>query len=98
MSVNAITAVDFLPPQDGIGPASAGAPSGFAAWLDKELSHVNSQIVNADTQVRQLAAGETDNLHQVMVSLEEAKLSFQLALQVRNRLLEAYQDILRMQV
>jgi flagellar hook-basal body complex protein FliE len=48
--------------------------------------------------VARLAAGDTDNLHQVMIALEEAKLSFQLMVQVRNKLLESYQDILRMQI
>jgi flagellar hook-basal body complex protein FliE len=99
MSVEAINAVEFLAPAQPIKFDGDSAPAGgFAAWLDKELSNVNSQIVNADSQVRKLAAGEVDNLHQVMISMEEAKMSFQLALQVRNRLLEAYQEVLRMQV
>ena len=42
--------------------------------------------------------GETDNLHQVMMALDKAKVSFQLMVQVRNKLLEAYQDVLRMQI
>jgi flagellar hook-basal body complex protein FliE len=49
-------------------------------------------------EVRQLAAGEPVSLHEVMIHLEEAKLSFQLLAQVRNRLLEAYQDVMRTQV
>jgi flagellar hook-basal body complex protein FliE len=104
MSVEAINAIEFLAPAQPIkfdgDTASAGgaAGGGFAAWLDKELGNVNNQIVNADNQVRKLAAGEVDNLHQVMISMEEAKMTFQLALQVRNRLLEAYQDVLRMQI
>ena len=54
--------------------------------------------MQSDRMLQRLAAGEVDNLHQVMVSLEEARLSFQLLVQVRNRLLEAYQDVLKMQV
>ncbi len=49
-------------------------------------------------QMRNLVAGDVENLHQVMMSLEKAKLSFELVVQVRNRLLEAYQDVMRMQV
>ncbi|TMG74310.1 MAG: flagellar hook-basal body complex protein FliE [Betaproteobacteria bacterium] len=52
----------------------------------------------ADDAVRRLAVGEPVNLHQVMVQLERAKLQFELVLQVRNKLLEAYQDLLRMQI
>jgi flagellar hook-basal body complex protein FliE len=100
MNVEAINdGLEFLPPSNGIKFDAAAAPSNsFAAWLDKGLSNVNEQIISSDTQLRQLAAGEVDNLHQVMISMEQAKLSFQLALQVRNRVLEAYQEVLRMQI
>jgi flagellar hook-basal body complex protein FliE len=45
-----------------------------------------------------LASGKVDNLHDVMIRLEESRVSFQLMMQVRARLLEAYQDIMKMQV
>lgn len=103
MSTNAIDTINFLAPSKEIALGSeltsaASTSSSFSSWMDKELGNVNTQLVNADTQLRKLAAGETDNLHQVMVSLEEAKLTFQLAMQVRNHMMEAYQDILRMQI
>ena len=44
------------------------------------------------------AAGEVASLHEVMIHMEETKLSFQLLAQVRNRLLDAYQEVMRMQV
>lgn len=98
MSVAALNAIEFLAPAQPI-KFDAQAPAGdFAAWLDQGLAQLNQQIVSADVQVRKLAAGEVDNLHQVMLSMEEAKMTFQLALQVRNRLLEAYQEVLRMQI
>ena len=62
------------------------------------IGETNRQLIDADRQVTRLALGETDNLHQVMISLEQAKLSFQMMVQVRNKLLEAYQDVLRMQI
>jgi flagellar hook-basal body complex protein FliE len=49
-------------------------------------------------QVRQLAVGENTNLHQVMISLEKAHLSLELVVQVRNKVLEAYQNMMQMQV
>lgn len=75
----------------------AGAAD-FAQWLQRSFAETNTRLIAADQQVQRLATGETDNLHQVMIALEEAKLSLQLMVQVRNKLLEAYQDILRMQV
>ena len=70
----------------------------FAAWMDKQFAELNQDIKSADQLVRDLAVGENNNLHQVMLQLEKTKISFQLALQVRNRLLEGYQEIMRMQV
>jgi flagellar hook-basal body complex protein FliE len=94
--------VEFLPPISGLAPdtlrTAAASSSDFSAWLEREIDGVNRQILDAERQVRELAAGDAANLHQVMIALEEARLSFQLMLQTRNHLLEAYQDILRMQV
>lgn len=86
-----------LPPLGGAG-RTRDAATDFAAWLQKGLAEANQQLVDADQQLAGLALGETDNLHQVMIALEQAKLSFQLMVQVRNKLLESYQDILRMQI
>jgi flagellar hook-basal body complex protein FliE len=73
-------------------------PGDFSAWLSKQIENVNQQIVAADGAVQKLAVGEATNLHQVMTQLEQAKLSFEMVVQVRNKLLEAYQDVMRMQI
>lgn len=98
-----IDPVGFLPAvqEIALGPlqeTDAAPSTGFAGWMAKEMGAANDKIVRSDQLLQRLAMGEVDNLHQVMLSLEEAKLSFQLLVQVRNKLLEAYQDILRMQV
>jgi flagellar hook-basal body complex protein FliE len=81
-------------------PARTSDPASgdFTAWLGHQVKEVNSQIVKADDSVRRLALGEADSLHHVMINLEKAKLSFELVMQVRNKMLDAYQDIMRMQV
>lgn len=76
----------------------AAASGGFGAWFAQEVGQVNAALATADGDMRALAAGQADNLHQVMIHLEEAKLSFQLLAQVRNHVLEAYQEIMRTQV
>jgi len=99
MSIDAVsflapTALPMLNPLD-----NTAAPSGqFATWFTQQLSDVNTQLIHADHGVQQLAAGDASNLHQVMINLEEAKLSMQLVMQVRNHLLDAYHDLLQMQV
>jgi flagellar hook-basal body complex protein FliE len=70
----------------------------FSAWFSREIGAVNDQIQTSESLVQQLAVGETENIHQVMIALEKAKLQFELVVQVRNRLLEGYQEIMRMQV
>lgn len=79
--------------------ASANAPAqSFAAMLAKGVEDVNAAMLRADAMVAQAAVDGGLPPHQVMLALEEARLSFHLALQVRNRLLEGYQELLRMQV
>jgi flagellar hook-basal body complex protein FliE len=96
-----ITPIDpaLVAPADLAPLAPTGAPAqNFSAWLDQQLRTTNADIVSADDAVRRLAVGEPVNLHQVMVQLERAKLQFELLLQVRNKLVDAYQDLLRMQI
>lgn len=95
----AVDPVAFLPPVRELqADAAPAAAADFGPWLARSLGRVNQDLVHADQAVQGLAAGETENLHQVMIALEEARLSLQLVAQVRNRLLEAYQEVLRMQV
>lgn len=82
-------------------PATAGvsAPSaGFSDFVTQGLARVEQGLQASQGDLRALAAGDVTNLHQVMVRLEESRMSMQLLLQVRNRLLESYQEVMRMQV
>lgn len=101
MDIAAIQAIGVAPsPLVRIEQASAAAApkSSFVDWLDEQVKTVGHEIQSADREVQKLALGETENLHQVMLSLERARISMDLLVQVRNRLLDAYQDVLRMQV
>ena len=79
----------------------AGAPaadSSFAGLLGNLVQEVNtSQQVSAQA-LRDLQSGQNVSLHQTMISMEEASVSFQLMIEVRNKLLESYQELMRMQV
>jgi flagellar hook-basal body complex protein FliE len=78
--------------------AAGSAPVAFTDMVTQGLQQVNTQINASQTALQSLALGDAQNLHQVMIGLEESRLSFQLFMQVRNRMLEAYQDIMKMQV
>jgi flagellar hook-basal body complex protein FliE len=70
----------------------------FSSLLGKMVSEVNAQQQISAQSVNALQSGQNVPLHQAVISMEEASVSFQLMVEVRNRLLESYQEIMRMQV
>jgi len=100
MSIDAIAAAgsavtSFVEPP--VARAATTSQPDFARWMTEQVSEVNAQIETAEQSLAKLAVGE-GNLHQVMLDLEKARTVFQLTLQVRNKLLEGYQDLMRMQI
>ena len=83
-----------LQPLNG-GPQGTGS---FGALVTQGLQQVNEQLLQTQGDLQALAVGDVQNLHQVMVRMEESRIAFQLMMQVRNRLLEAYQDVMKMQI
>ncbi len=96
--IAAIGAVD--PVASAAASASAATPGTQRPFdlLAQTVGEVNDKVVAADSQVRALALGQTDHLHDVMLSLEDARVSMGLMVQVRNRVVDAYQDLMRMQI
>ena len=82
-------------PADSSG--KAGGPS-FADSMKELFYSVNDKAGVADTKVVDVITGKNDDLHNAMIALEEANISFQLMLEVRNKMLEAYQEINRMNI
>jgi flagellar hook-basal body complex protein FliE len=81
------------------GTAAAGnAAGGFGQALTDAISSLSDSQNAADDASVRMAAGDPIDLHEVMLARETASLQFQLAVQVRNKLVEAYQDVMRMQV
>lgn len=83
-----------------VDPVGRAVPDGggFAQWLDRAVGSVDSEVAASNQAVQNLALGQADSLHGVMLALENARESVALMVQVRNRLVEAYQDLLRMQI
>ena len=69
----------------------------FLETLKSFYDHVDMQIKEADQKTAEFAVGKQHDLHEIMIATEKAKLSFRLLLQIRNKFLEAYQEIMRMQ-
>lgn len=88
---------------DGFLPRPRGAEEGserpsFGDTLRSAVGQVDEAQKAADSQIEAFVAGEQENVHEVMIAMNEAKLSFQLMTEVRNRMLETYQELMRMQV
>lgn len=79
-----------------VGPRTAG-PS-FGQWLLNGVDQVNHKLIDADAMAAQFALDDAIAPHQVTFALEQARLSLELAMQVRARLVEAYQELSRMQL
>ncbi len=84
-------------------PAAAGAPvpqagASFADFLNNALQQVNSLQKDADTATAGLVTGQVQDMHTAMVALEKATLAMSMTVEVRNKVLDAYQAIMNMQM
>ena len=101
MRVEAVEAIGFTDPASTalLSPMqSPSAAPNFGEWMAGKVLEADGATRSAEGAVRDLALGRSENLHNVMLELEQARLSVEVVVQVRNRLLEAYQEIMRMQV
>lgn len=89
-----------LLPEVGQLPKStaAGSRAEFSNYLKEAVGEVNQLQQVADKAIQQLVADGKGDLQDTMVALEKADVSFRFMMQVRNKVLEAYQEIIRMQV
>jgi len=102
--------VTQFPHVAGLGPEGLGSATksikssedekgGFAAALKSSIAEVNKMQQKADAAVTALATGDNKvSMHETMIAMEQADVSFRMMMQVRNKIVEAYQEILRMQV
>jgi flagellar hook-basal body complex protein FliE len=70
----------------------------FGDMIRDAINSVDRASKTADKQVEDVVSGKSENIHEVMISLQKAQLSFQLMLEVRNKAIEAYQELSRMQI
>lgn len=70
----------------------------FADTLNQAISNVNELQVQSDHKVQELATGKTDDIASVMITAEKADIALRAMVQVRNKIIDAYQEIMKMQV
>lgn len=72
------------------------AKEDFNALLGRTLGVVDAAQKQADEGVQAFVAGETEDLHEIMIQLEQAQVGLQLMIEIRNRIVETYQELMRM--
>ncbi|HEY1270786.1 MAG TPA: flagellar hook-basal body complex protein FliE [Terriglobales bacterium] len=95
---NPVSPIRILPVE--IEPLAAGKDaqkSAFMETLEDAIEQVQNLQGQADQKVEALLAGNGSDVHSAMIAVEKADLSFQLMMQVRNKIVQAYQEISRMQ-
>jgi flagellar hook-basal body complex protein FliE len=100
MNVSQIGPIGIGPTLDMVcRPAPGPGPDGpFARAIDQFLRDAHAKQATADQAIMDLATGKTENIHEVMLAVTKADLTFRTFLQIRNRVTEAYQEITRMAV
>ncbi len=76
---------------------AAGSTS-FSDFLKDALKNLNNLQVEADSAAKGLLSGEVSDIHKTMIILEKANLNLRLAVQIRNKIIQAYEEIIRMQI
>ena len=78
--------------------AKKTAPGGFGSILEGMIKDVHNLQTQANQQIAKVQTEESGSIHEVMIAMEKADISFRTMMQVRNKLLEAYQEVMRLQV
>ncbi len=81
-----------------INRALRGTHTSFGETLSQAISDVNALQHQAGKAVEKLVTGEAADLHEVMIAAEKAKTSFDLLMEIRNKTIDVYREIMRMQV
>lgn len=71
---------------------------GFKEALENSIQEANHLQAQAHTAMEELATGKSNNLHETMIAMQKAEVSFKMMMQVRNKIMNAYQEVMRMNV
>jgi flagellar hook-basal body complex protein FliE len=96
-SLSQSLAIQTMAPAAPAAPASAG-PVNFAQLIGDGIGSLNTDMTGAEAALSKLAAGKHVEIHDLMIGMERARISVQTFVQVRNKLIDSYQDLMRMQL
>ena len=96
---NPISSIAPIPGLPSLGPApGASSPGAFQSVLDGAIQTVGNAQAEATQTVQKFLSGEGEELHTTVLAVQKAQIAFDLGLQVRNKVVDAYQEIMRMQL
>lgn len=96
--IDQISSIAPSPLNDQIGTQVSKAGDSFADAMRKSLEEANKAQNAGDKSIQALQSGEAEHLHEVMLTVEKADLSLRMLVQMRNKALSAYEEIMRMQL
>ncbi len=94
--ISSITPIEM--PQVAPAANTAGQPGEFQSALSSAINSIESLQNNAASSVQQFLTGENEELHTTILATQKAELAFEMGLQVRNKVVDAYQEIMKMQM
>src|SRR3990167_11418332 len=98
LGIEAVGAAASVAPQTAAIKPEAAATIDFGQLLGDGIAKIDSGLQAADQQLRAMAAGNDLAVHDVMISMEHARMNLMFMVEVRNRAVEAYQELMRMQL
>ena len=97
LAISSISSLLNTTPAAGATPA-AGKPGAFAGLLDRAIQGIEKPGGEAQQAIQNLLSGGNEELHTVALAATRADLAFELGLQVRNKVISAYQEVMRLQM
>jgi len=102
LAINGITELKPLSPLSSqiskAGSFNNDNTVSFIDYLNTAIEKTNNLIIESEKISEDFAAGKTDNIHDVLIAAEKADIAFQLTMQIRNKIMDAYNEIMRMQI
>jgi flagellar hook-basal body complex protein FliE len=97
-TIDSPNSITLLPSKNLDTSAISKSAAGFGDMLTSMMEEVNGKQITGDQAIEKLQSGEAKHLHEVMIAVEEADISLRMLVQMRNKALTAYEEIMRMQI
>jgi len=92
------SAQSLIGPKFSTNQTQDNSSSSFGKVLQQSIEQVNRLQLEADANINDLATGKQPDIHQTMIAVEKASVSFELLMQIRNKVISAYDNLMRTQV